>query len=340
MTDSPTLFSEAELSSIQPTGSTWILDRYDPATVPVPLPVVIKRVDGTYSARSRKLWTFLLHAVFDELGKKGGHSVKISDINNMFRQFGGQHETEWIWKCAKELAKTTIEFEVTYGDERYETITNIFAASVPPKARRGSELHFWFPEPLIPIIREPLRFARLRVHFLISLSGKYAVTLYEILEAHVNRRDGQCRVTLSDLRRWLKVPETAYLNWKDFRKWVLDPALKQINENPLGAGFTVDYEPIRKGRSYHEIIFKLTKTDERKIAESRLKRASKSNTKIEISLQAEETARLIASDKGWDFYALKEKWLSYAHSQAEKGNPPKKPDAAFIAYCKKQNSVR
>jgi plasmid replication initiation protein len=33
------------------------------------------------------------------------------------------------------------------------------------------------------------------------------------------------------------VPEDSYATWKDFRKWVLDPALKQINDDPLGAGF-------------------------------------------------------------------------------------------------------
>lgn len=339
MGESLPLFAETDLAAIQPTGSVWVLDKDDPATVPVPLAVVIKRVEGPYSERARKLWTFLLHVAFDELGKKGGHSVKISDLNAVFRQFGGQHETEWIWKCAKELAKTTIEFEVTHGDNRYDTITSIFAASVPPKARRGNELHFWFPEPLIPVIKEPLRFARLRVHFLISLSGKYAVTLYEILEAYVNRRDAMCRVTIEDLRRWLKVPDDSYPDWKDFKKRVLAPAVKQINDDPIGAGFTVDYEPIRKGRTYHELIFKLTKTDDRKRKETRLRKADV-KSQIRLSEKTEEMARAIASEKGWDYYALREKWFDYAARQTEKGQPPKSPNGAFIAYCRKQKPAR
>jgi len=49
----PTLFEEAELSGIQPTGSPWVLDKLDPATVPVPLQVVITSVEGPYTARDR-----------------------------------------------------------------------------------------------------------------------------------------------------------------------------------------------------------------------------------------------------------------------------------------------
>lgn len=274
------LFEEHELSGIQTTGNPWVLDAVDPATVPVPLQVVITSVQGPYTERDRKLWTFLLHVAFDELGKQGGHSVPIKDINGVFRSLGGQHSTEWIWNSAKRLAQTVVEFEVTFGDERYDTVTSIFTASVPRKGKRGSELHFWFPEPLIPIIKQPLRFARLRVHFMIKLSGKYAVTLYEILEGFANRRDGECRVTIEELRQWLKVPEGAYSDWKNFRHRVLRPALEQINADPLGAGFTVEYEPIRKGKFYNEIIFKMTKTRERIDQERNIRHAKASKQRV------------------------------------------------------------
>jgi len=289
------LFQESELEGIQATGNPWIIDKIDPATVPVPLQVVITSVRGPYTARDRKLWTFLLHVAFDELGKKGGHSVAIKDINSVFRSLGGEHSTEWIWNSAKRLAQTTVEFEVTYGDERYDTVTSIFTASVPRKGKRGSELHFWFPEPLIPIIKEPLRFARLRVHFLIQLSGKYAVTLYEILEGFANRRDGECRVTIDELRQWLKVPDGTYPDWKNFRHRVLRPAIDQINSDPLGAGFTVSYEPIRKGRFYHEIRFTLTKTKDR-IQQERNIKSAKANRQRLADLKAKHRPALSQPD--------------------------------------------
>lgn len=274
------LFSEAELSGIQPSGSPWIVDVHDPATVPIPLQVAITTVQGPYTEKDRKLWAFLLHVAFDELGKQGGHEVAIKDINGVFRSLGGDHSTAWIWESAKRLSRTIVEFEVTYGDERFDGITSIFAAVVPRKERRGSTLHFWFPEPLIPIIKEPLRWSRLRVHFMIKLSGKYAVTLYEVLEGFANRHDGECRVTIEELRQWLKVPEGTYSTWKNFRLRVLDPALEQINADPIGAGFTVEYEPIRKGRVYHEIRFVIKKTATRIAQENQIKRAKERGARV------------------------------------------------------------
>jgi plasmid replication initiation protein len=55
---------------------------------------------------------------------------------------------------------------------------------------------------------------------------------------------------------------------------------------------------------------------------------------------AEEKARQAARDKGWDYYALRSKWLTYAASEAAKGNAPENPGAAFLAYCKKQARFR
>jgi len=334
------LFSESELEGIQATGNPWIIDKIDPATVPVPLQVVITSVQGPYTARDRKLWTFLLHVAFEELGKKGGHAVAIKDINSVFRSLGGEHSTEWIWNSAKRLAKTTVEFEVTYGDERYDTVTNIFSASVPRKGKRGSELHFWFPEPLIPIIKEPLRFARLRVHFLIKLSGKYAVTLYEILEGFANRRDGECRVTIDELRQWLKVPDGTYPDWKNFRHRVLRPAVEQINADPLGAGFTVEYEPVRKGRFYHEIVFRLTKTQDRIQQERNIKSAKSQKIRL-ADLEAKgrpalTTAMIARADKETrhtlDMAEIERQFWAYWESKGKKDL--KNVGGAFMGFAK------
>ena len=335
------LFSGEDLEGIQPSGSPWAPSNDDPATVPVPLQVVITKVEGPYRAKDRKLWAFLLHTAFDELGDKAIHSVKVRDVNEIFRKMGGRHESNWIWESAKRLAKTTVEFETTMGDERFLGVASLFGANVPAKANRGSELHFFFPPNLIPIIKEPMRFARLRVHFMMKLSGKYAVTLYEILEGFANRRDGQCRVTIDELRTWLKVADGSYKNWKDFRKWVLDPAMKQINDDPMGAGFTVGYEPIRSGRFYSEIIFKLTKTEARKkIDKIQQGNSARGKARAEAKAKGRPYLRDAAVEKArevtryvLDMEEMKNQfwahWESTGRPEFDKG-----VDAAFIGFCK------
>ena len=345
----PELFTPEELDGIQPTGSPWVVSNDDPATVPVPLQTVIVTVDGPYTERDRKLWVFLLHAVFDELGTTPVHSLPVKDINAVFRDLGGEHSSKWLWDSAKRLTKTTVEWETTFDDGRFEQgISSMFGASITKTARASGVLNFNFPPLLIPIIKQPMRFARLRVHFLLKLSGKYAVTLYEILEGYANRRDGQCRVTITDLRTWLKVPPDSYKTWKDFRRWVLDPALKQINDDPLGAGFMVDYTPIRHGREYAELVFSITKTAKR-IQLDKMVQTNAGNARLIAEAKSKnrpallaEVVNKVATDTDWYFNMddIQEQFWTYWESQ---GRPPfrKGVAVAFKGFVdKKYNRAR
>ena len=337
------LFTEAELTGIQPTGSPWTVSNDDPATVPVPLQTTIVDVRGPYTERDRKLWVFLLHAVFDELGQSPMHSLTVREINAVFRELGGEHDTKWLWESAKRLAETVAEWKTVggMGDERFEElgIGSLLFANLSKRSRETGRLTFGFPPNLIPIIKEPMRFARLRVHFLLSLSGKYAVTLYEILEGFANRRDGRCDVSIDDLRVWLKVPSGSYKTWKDFRKWVLDPSVKQINDDPIGAGFSVSYTPVREGRNYQRIVFSLTKTDNREATERLMKRKSAAKRKARetkrpiIRPDTYEKARKVAG--GLDVYQIEQEFWAWWEA---KGRQPftKGADAAFIGFCRKR----
>ena len=55
---------------------------------------------------------------------------------------------------------------------------------------------------------------------------------------------------------------------------------------------------------------------------------------------AEEKARGIAREKGWDYHAFRANWMEFAQDATGKGNPPKNAGAAFVAYCNKQESLR
>src|SRR5712691_12408194 len=86
-----------------PTGDPWVPSPADPATVPVPLPIIIVSVNGPYTERDRKLWMFLLHAFWDELVDRTIHEVPIKEINSVFRGFGGEHDIKWVWESAERL---------------------------------------------------------------------------------------------------------------------------------------------------------------------------------------------------------------------------------------------
>lgn len=57
---------------------------------------------------------------------------------------------------------------------------------------------------------------------------------------------------------------------------------------------------------------------------------------IALPSWAEEKSRVIAHEKGWDYYALLDEWRDFARS----GKPPENPGAAFLGFCKKKPSLR
>src|SRR6266571_7594011 len=268
-----------------PTGDPWVPSPSDPATVPVPLPVIIVSVNGPYTERDRKLWTFLLQAMWDELEASSIHELAVNEINRVFRDLGGEHDSKWIWESATRLTKTIVEWRYTEGDTRYDGISAIFGAEIGRNARKTGRLRFQFPGLLIPILKDPRRFARLRTHFMIELSGKYAVTLYELLESAANKSVPELRARVDELRQWLKVPEGKLIRWQDLRRYVLEPAIKQVNDNPTGAGFQVRMRLEKESRAIRWVVFEVLKTKERQAIDARLKDHEKQLSLFDVHLR-------------------------------------------------------
>jgi plasmid replication initiation protein len=160
----------------------------------------------------------------------------------------------------RRLVKTTVEWE----DEEYQGITALIAeAMLNKRYRQTGRIYYAFGKAFAKQILAPRAFARLRCHVVLALRSKYAVTLYEILEAYVNRRENSLTVSIEDLRSWLKVPEGAYSDWKDFKRNVVLPAVEEINEHGEDGGFVVAYQGIREGKSFGKVKFTLAKTGAR-----------------------------------------------------------------------------
>src|SRR5271156_6268314 len=275
MTDSPLPQLPLDLKKHpRPTGDIWEPSTTRPATVPVPLPVVMVRVDGPFTALDRKLWLLLLHNAWDELeSDKPYHEISVAEILRLFRKFGRtdlgtrgklklgkteeDSEAAALWDSIRRLVKTTVEWE----DEDYQGISALISEALLSKRyRETGNIHYAFGKGLSKQILAPRAFARLRVHVVLALRSKYAVTLYEILEAYVNRRESDLTVSVEDFRSWLKVPDDSYAIWRDLRRFVVDPAVNEINEHGEDGGFFVAYEGIREGKAFTKIKFTLAKT--------------------------------------------------------------------------------
>ena len=339
----------------KPTGDIWEPSKTHPATVPVPLPVVMVRVDGPFTALDRKLWLLLLHNAWDELDTdKPYHEISVAELLRLFRKFGRtdlgtrgkiklgktEEDTEAaaLWDSVRRLVKTTVEWE----DEDYQGISALVSEALLNKRyRETGKIYYAFGKGLSKQILAPRAFARLRCHVVLALRSKYAVTLYEILEAYVNRRESSLTVSIEEFRSWLKVPEDAYRDWRELKRVSLLPAVDEINEHGEEGGFFVSYEGIREGKAFTKIKFTLSKIGRARRSRcaaarqgtagqglrstSRHRRARP----IEPTDAVLEQLRTIAP--GWDRQALLAQYRQWSKGKAA----PDNPHGAFIGWAKR-----
>ena len=127
-------------------------------------------------------------------------------------------------------------------------------------------LEITFASDVVPLV------TRLEEHFtsyqakqVAHLTSKYATRLYELLIAW--REVGKVpQIEISEFRNRLGLLESEYTAMSDFKKRVLEPSIKQINEH---TDITATYEQHKKGRLISGFSFKLKQKQEAKKIESK-----------------------------------------------------------------------
>ena len=123
-------------------------------------------------------------------------------------------------------------------------------------------LEITFAPDVVPLV------TRLEEHFtsyqakqVAHLTSKYATRLYELLIAW--REVGKVpQIKIRTFRNRLGLLENEYTAMSDFKKRVLEPSIKQINEH---TDITVTYEQHKKGRLISGFSFKLKQKQQPKI---------------------------------------------------------------------------
>ena len=90
---------------------------------------------------------------------------------------------------------------------------------------------------------------------ILAMKSQYSIRIYEILRSYANKK--LISFEIDKLKKMLMVDEVkSYSNFKDFRKKVLEIAMKEINEH---TDLIISYEPITKGRKVVQVEFYMSK---------------------------------------------------------------------------------
>ena len=126
-------------------------------------------------------------------------------------------------------------------------------------------LEITFAPDVVPLVtRLEEYFTSYQAKQVAHLTSKYATRLYELLIAW--REVGKVpQIEISEFRNRLGLLENEYTAMSDFKKRVLEPSIKQINEH---TDITVTYEQHKKGRLISGFSFKLKRKQQTKKTET------------------------------------------------------------------------
>jgi hypothetical protein len=305
----------------QPHGD--IFDLKSDCTLPLNQDITLYRVDGIYNEIDRKLWLILVHLAWDNLTTKTTHRTNLCDIAKLMREVGrGENGTKWLLESARHLRKSGIDW--IEGTKR-GTATLLAGLEIDEET---GEIDYDFGRLLTEKLLDNKKFSRLRIHFLLALSGKYAVSLYMLLEGVVNLNRPTITISLKELRERLNVPEGKLSDWKDFKKRALEPAIEQINsaeDSPI----TAQYRTESKGRKIVSVTFTVMKSEKR--LEKEIKhplQLAEENGIEKPSFKSTDYEKFgdVIRGTGKDIYALEDEWWEWSKQQ---GEPIKNPTVAF-----------
>jgi plasmid replication initiation protein len=108
------------------------------------------------------------------------------------------------------------------------------------------------PEVIKYITRLEAEFTSYQLEKVGNMTSAHAVRIYEMLAQH--RDIGTRTFNLAWLRDALQIEQSEYKLTADFKKWVIDVAVDQINKH---SDLTVSYKPVKTGRAITDFTFKI-----------------------------------------------------------------------------------
>lgn len=126
-----------------------------------------------------------------------------------------------------------VQVRVSYVDphtgQPRDLMTHLFNFFDVPSGSRAGPVRYGVPDKLRPILASSSRWGRIKAEIVCAMSSKYAMALYEMVQLRGNLERSVERFSIGRFRELLGVPPDAYVRGNDFLRYVVDPAVLEVN---------------------------------------------------------------------------------------------------------------
>jgi|HigsolmetaAR201D_1030396.scaffolds.fasta_scaffold04415_7 Protein involved in initiation of plasmid replication len=226
-------------------------DRFEPDILRKGSSVVMARYCGDveFKASDLALFNYLLLRAYDSISPGAVHRVSVQDA----MAYGRFDRSSQLHEAIRRLCHGKIEIDYIDGDRTRSIVAHFLSADVP-KAENGI-LFYSFDNILVHFLQHPKVFSLLRASTSQALARKplYSIRLYEAMALQFHKRVPVWRVTVPELREFLRIGDQ-YRRFDNFRSKVIERAIADIN---AVAEFDILVEYTRGGRggAVTEVVF-------------------------------------------------------------------------------------
>ncbi len=236
------------------------------------------------SVNEQRLVYTLLSLIHPEDEDFKDYIIKIDDLAKMFELEKSNNTYERIQEASKELLNRMISLP-DYENPKRRRFLHWF--SYVEYIEGQGEIKVSFHKELKPyLLRLKEHFTQYQLPSIAKFRGQYSARFYELLKRREYQGDGGqfwVKYSILELRMILDIPDNEYALFGDFRRKVIEPAIKEIQE--FSDLKIVDCQYLKTGRKFTDIkIYAEPKSAKERQADE---------AQMELELLAEQEAQPI-----------------------------------------------
>lgn len=198
-------------------------------------PVSVVHMKGNPTLQQRKAWNWMVKHSAPNLLKEKYHQIPIRQLKKWLGHTDENKNYDDIYQSLLSLMTTVVEWNVMERDtdERWkikskEAMTMLSYIHI----ENGICTYAFFPL-LAEKLSERLMYIKINLQLQNRFSSVYGLVLYEFLKTYYiekNKKGLTPKLKLKQFRDIIGVKSKEYADFRDFNKYVIKPAIKEVNE--------------------------------------------------------------------------------------------------------------